>query len=336
MNKTTLLCISLIAFTCAPIAQTSVLHAAPIEAFEEKPVGNIDVTLENAPPHLSFDPKTVVSRLKTKIGDPFSQTTFDGDLKALSDDYDRVEPLIDVVNGEVYITLKLWPRPTIRTIRWEGNKHFKTKKLQKELGLKPSSTFNRQTFSKAFNKVKEFYVKKGYFESELDYRIIPDPKTNEVDIEIHVKEGRSGKIDSIIFKGFTSDEKSAILEMVHTKKYNLLTYWILGSGLYNEEALEQDKLTIVNYLQNEGYADAKVDIKISTAKSEGKIIIEITANRGPIFHFGEVTFDGNTLFTDEQIETQFLARPEGVYSPDKLRETAQAIKELYGRKGKTQ
>ncbi|MFI5334145.1 MAG: outer membrane protein assembly factor BamA [Chlamydiales bacterium] len=333
MNRTSLLCLSLIALTCTPLAMTQALYAAPLEAFEERPVGNIDITLENAPPHLSFDPKTVVSRLKIKIGDPFSQATFDSDLKTLSDEYDRVEPSINVVTGEVYITLKLWPRPTIRTIHWEGNEHFKTKKLQKELGLKPSSTFNRQTFSTAFNKVKEFYIKQGYFESELDYRIIPDPKTNEVDIEIHVKEGRSGKIDEIIFKGFTSEEKSAILEMVHTKKYNLLTYWVFGSGIYNEDALEQDKLTVVNYLQNLGYADAKVDIRISTSASAGKIIIELDATHGPIFHFGKITFDGNTLFTDEQIENQFLARPESVYSPDKLRETAQSIKELYGRKG---
>lgn len=333
MNKTPLLWLSLIAFTCSPMATATIAAATPIEAYEERPVGNIDVSLENPPPHFSFDPKAVISRLKIKVGDPFSQSTFDSDLKALSDEYDRVEPSIRVVNGEVYIHLKLWPRPTIRTIRWEGNQHFKTTKLQKELGLKPSTTFNRQTFSKAFNKVKEFYIKKGYFESELNYTIIPDPKTNEVDIEIQVKEGRSGKIEKILFKGFTKEEESALLEMVHTKKYNLLTYWIFGSGIYNEEALEQDKLTIVNYLQNRGYADAKVDLKISTSSSEGKIIIEIDANRGVIFYFGEITFDGNTLFSDEQIEQQFIARPEGVYSPEKLRDTAQAIKELYGRKG---
>src|SRR5262249_53588676 len=68
-------------------------------------------------------------------------------------------------------------------------------------------------------------------------------------------------------------------------------------------------------------------------KTEGKIVLEIIADRGPVFHFGKITFKGNALFTDEQIDAVFQARPGAVYSPDKLRESAQAIKELYGRKG---
>ncbi len=333
MSKKFSIYLSLIALTCSPISSLMAAYPSSVEAFEDRKIANIDIQVENLPPNASFDPKTVISRLKTKVGDPFSQMTFDGDLKALSNEYDRVEPSIQVNNGEVYLTLKVWPRPMIRMIKWSGNQHIKTKTLQKELGVKPRADFNRQAFNKAFNKVKEYYVKKGYFESQLQYAIIPDSKTNEVDILIDVREGRSGKIDNIVFKGFTASERSEILGMIYTKKYNLFTSWLTGMGTYHEEALEQDKLTIINYLQNNGYADAKVDIRVKEAKSEGKIILEITADRGPIFHFGNITFKGNKLFTDKEIDTVFVARPGGVYSPDKLRKSMQAIKDLYGRKG---
>ncbi len=332
MSKKFLVYLSLVAFTCAPMQPMFAAYSS-VEAFEDRKIANIDIQAENLPPNASFDPKTVISRLKTKVGDPFSQLTFDSDLKALSNEYDRVEPNIEVHNGEVYLTIKVWPRPTIRTIKWHGNAHIKTKTLQKELKIKPSAVFNRQAFNKAFNKVKEYYVKKGYFESQLQYAIIPDPKTNEVDILIEVREGRSGKIDNIVFKGFTKDERSEILGMIYTKKYNLFTSWLTGTGTYNEEALEQDKLTIVNFLQNHGYADAKVDIRVREAKTEGKIILEINADRGPVFHFGKITFKGNTLFTNKEIDAVFLARPHETYSPEKLRQSSQAIKDLYGRKG---
>ncbi|MGC1879052.1 MAG: outer membrane protein assembly factor BamA [Rhabdochlamydiaceae bacterium] len=332
MSKKVLIYLSLIAFTCAPIHSLMAAYSS-VEAFEERKIANIEIQAENLPPNVSFDPKTVISRLKTKVGDPFSQMIFDSDLKTLSDEYDRVEPNIRVQNGEVYVTIKVWPRPTIRTIKWNGNVHIKTSTLQKELGIKPSAVFNRQAFNKAFNKVKEYYVKKGYFESQLQYAITSDTKTNEVDVIIDVHEGRSGRIDNIVFKGFTKGERSEILGMIYTKKYNLFTSWLTGAGIYNEEALEQDKLTIINLLQNRGYADAKVDIYVREAKTEGKIILEIDADRGPIFHFGKITFKGNTLFTDQQIDAVFLARPNAVYSPDKLRESSQAIKDLYGRKG---
>ena len=280
MSKKLLVYLSLIAFTCSPVYSVMPSYSSSsVEAFEDRKIANIDIQAENLPADASFDPKTVISRLKTKVGDPFSQMTFDSDLKAFSDEYDRVEPNIRVNNGEVYVTIKVWPRPTIRTIKWSGNTHIKTRTLQKELGVKPKGVFNRQAFNKAFNKVKEFYVKKGYFESQLQYSIIPDAKTNEVDILIDVREGRSGKIDNILFKGFTKAERSEILGMIYTKKYNLFTSWLTGAGTYNEEALEQDKLTIVNFLQNNGYADAKVDIHVTEAKTEGKIVLEIIAEQ---------------------------------------------------------
>lgn len=332
MNNRFILLSSLVLFTATP-SLPSFAAASSTEAYESTTVGQIEITTENLPPNATFEAKTALNKMKTKVGDPFSQATFDEDLKALSEDYDRVEPNIETHNGQLYINLKVWPRPTVRTIRWEGNTHIKTKTLQKELGVKPSSTFNRQNFNKSFNKLKEFYIKKGYFESQLQYKVLPDSKTNEVDIIIQVKEGRSGRIDDIVFNGFSKNERSELLNMIYTKKYNLFMSWVTGTGTYNEEALEQDQLTIINFLQNKGYADAKVYIRIKEAEKEGKIIIEITAERGAVFHFGKVTFHGNELFTDAEIERMFIARPDEVYSPEKLRQTAQNIKDLYGRKG---
>jgi len=325
--------LSLLFLTLPPAFSPLEAAASTAEAQEHKRIANIDVVMENLSPGASFDTRAVLAKLKTKVGDPFSQITFDGDLKTLASEYDRVEPSVEVYNGEVYIQLKIWPRPTIRSIIWEGNTSFKSKALQKELGIKPKAIYNRQAFNKAFNKVKEYYIKKGYFESQLFYEVKADPKTHEVDIMVHVKEGRSGKIDNIVFKGFTSKEKSQLLAMIYTKKYNLFTSWFTGHGTYNEEALEHDKMTIINLLQEKGYADAKVDIFIREVPAKQKIVIEVVAERGSIFHFGTLSFEGNTLFTDKEIEEAFLARPEGVYSPEKLRKTSEAIKEMYGRKG---
>ncbi len=332
MRRTLISCLSLVALSCAPL-HTVFAEETSSEAFEDKRVGMIDFSVENLPPDATFDARTVLHRMKTKVGDPFSELTFDSDLKALYEEYDRVEPQVRVVNGEVYIHLKLWPRPTIRSIQWDGNTHIKTKTLRKELGIKPHTTFNRQAFNKAFNKLKEYYVKKGYFESDLHYTVSSDSKTNEVDIRISIREGRSGKIDNIRFEGFTKEERSEILGMIYTKKYNLLMSWITGTGIYNEEALEQDKLTIVNFLQNKGYAEAKVTIQVLESESEGKIILDIKADRGPIYHFKNITFKGNTLFPNETIDSVFLVRPGGLFSPERLRLTTQNIKDLYGRKG---
>jgi outer membrane protein insertion porin family len=330
MSKRFLLCLSL---TTSPLLYSGE-EPPPIAAtYDRMPIENISVLVEQLPANASFDSKTVLNKLKTRPGDPFSQSSFDDDLKALSEEYDRIEPLLEIHNGRLYITLKVWLRPIIRSIQWDGNSHISTKTLQKELDVKPNTPFNRQTFNKSFHKVKEYYVKKGYFESILQYKVLLDPKTSEVDILVHVEEGRAGKIGNITFEGFSKEEESQLLEMIYTKKYNFLLSWVTGSGIYREEALEQDQLTVVNFLQNKGYADAKVKILIKEAAKPGKIVIDIQAQRGELYHFGKIAFNGNKIFSDAEVESQFLARPGEIYSPEKLRQTAQNIKDLCGRKG---
>ncbi|HSX11581.1 MAG TPA: outer membrane protein assembly factor BamA [Chlamydiales bacterium] len=302
------------------------------ELYDDKKVSHIEIIVDSEEDGY-FDPAPILSRLRTKEGDEFSGLTFDNDLKTLSDEYDQVNPSLKLQNGEVYIVIHIVPKPVIHQVLWNGNTQYKTSTLQKELDVKPSTIFNRQEFNKAFNKVKDFYFKKGYFESQLTYYLQPVPGSNQVDIVIDVQEGRPGYIGKIVLNGFTKAEQSDIKEQMYLKKYNFLFSWITGSGIYRDEMLEQDRMTIINYLHNKGYADAKVDIQLSDDPQTGRMSIEITAHRGQIYRFGDIVVGGNTLFTREEIQKKCLIKSGENYSPDKVRDTVQCIKDLYGQKG---
>lgn len=277
--------------------------------------------------------ETIKLKIKTREGDLFSQTEFDNDLKVLAQEFDRVDPELNVINNRIQITLKVWPRPTIRTIAWEGNCKILSSTLQRELGITLCTVFDRLSFNKAFHKLKAYYVKKGFFEAELTYDVHFDRMTNEVDIVVSICEGRSGRIKEIVFCEFTPCEEEDIINMVVTKSYNFFTSWITNEGTYNEDAMQHDHFVILNYLQNEGYADAKVDIEICEAKEKDRIIIYITADRGPIYKCGKLSFTGNRLFCDDDIWNQFCIRENDPFSPESLRETANNIMDFYGRKG---
>ncbi len=328
---------SIISFACALAFFTSPcshVHSADyqLEVYDHKEVAQIFIQMENDSSSDNFDPQFILSSLKTKQGDPFSQLTFDQDLKQLSENYERVDPAISVENGKVYIKIKLWEKPYIRSIKWEGNQRIATKKLQKELSIFPQTLFNKKEFNKAFNKVRELYIKKGYFEAQLGYRLIP-VSNNEVDIVITVQEGKSAHIGDIEFVGFTDDEKSTLLYMISTKKYNLFTSWLTGNGIYEDDRVEQDKLTIVNFLQNEGYADAYVSITTKDSSDGDKLVLVIKAVKGDLFHFGDVSITGNHIFTEEEVRKRILVKPGDAYSPEKLRQSVEEIKNLYGEKG---
>lgn len=278
--------------------------------------------------------RTIQARLKTKTGNLFSQSDFDSDLKMLVQDYDRVEPHVEVRDGKIFIQLKIWQNPCIRRIIWEGVVKGDYKTLRKELGVKEGTFFNRIAFNKEFNKIKAYYVKEGFFEAQVSYDTSYDDLTNEVEITIRVWEGRAGKIKQIIFCNFTNEEEAELLEMMVTKKYNFFLSWLTNEGTYNEEAMQHDKFVVLNFLQNKGYADAKVDVETRDAPGcNNRIVIVITANRGAFYSVGEISIEGNCIFSEEDIRSRIDISPGDPFSPEQIHNLCAAIMDYYGKYG---
>lgn len=300
--------------------------------FENQIISHVSILVHTSTGVVT-DTNSILNRLRSQEGRLFTQSDFDEDLKVLAQDYERVEPSVTTENEKVSITIDIWPKPTIRSIQWVGNTHVKTSRLQKELGIKCFTVFERQPFNVAFHKLKAYYMSHGYFEAQLDYQVETDYETNETTIVITIDEGRSGKIQEIVFVNFTDDEKREIQKEMISKKYNLFMSWYTEEGTYNEDAVQQDRLTIINYLQNRGYADANVCIDVEESCKTNRIIVTITADKGELYTFGLISFEGNTIICDETLNGLFEILPGDPYSMEGVRETIEAITDAYGRQG---
>lgn len=304
-------------------AQTVQYDSLTIERIDIIMMGNADAT----------DTTAIRARIKSREGEFFSQSDFDTDLKRLASDFDRLDPTVECQDGKLYITIRIWPKATIRTITWGGNCKVKANKLVNELGIHPGCVFDRGAFNQAFHKLKAYYVGKGFFEAQLSYDVILDPNTNEVDIFVTIEEGRTGRIRKLVFVNFTPQEEEELRELLLTRRYNLLLSWMTEEGTYREEMIQQDELTIHNYLQDRGYADARVLIDVTETCQSNRIIVTITVERGDLYRVGSISIKGNTLFCEEEIRRRFCFREGSPYSPELIRLTIDRITGLYGKQG---
>lgn len=314
----------------------SLLLAAPLSAaplsYERQPVQLISIESPDGRP-LPAAPE-LRARLRTKEGSLFSQVDFDADLKLLSTEFDRIEPELRSSAGELTLLIKVWPKPTIRSIHFSGNQRIAASTLYKQLEVPLASCFDRATFNGAIQKLRHYYFEQGSFEAQISYQLSFDDQTHQVDIDIQIEEGRSGKISKILFDGFTPRERQELLEMMYTKQYNFFTGLFSQEGLYNEEGLQHDQFIICNYLQNLGYADADVAVLVTEQEgSSDRLIVRIVADKGARYRFGQVSFRGNSILSDEQVQDCLIARPGRVYSPEALRETVSRLTDRYGRCG---
>lgn len=302
---------------------------------EQRIVNSIDIVFTDREETTAYLKQQVLSRLKTIEGRYFSQSDFDQDLKALVRDYDHVEPILRREGDRIYLTLRIWPKPEIRCISWVGNQKFSTKILQNQLDIAINSRFERAAFHKAFQKVKAFYIKKGFFESELNYSIAFHEESNEVSITIDVKEGRSGKIENILLSGFTAQDRKAITPNMITRRYRAFVSWITGDGIYDQDAIKMDEFRILEYLHNKGYADAKVDVEVRESRFENRIEVNVDAEKGSQYRIGSIRIEGDQegVLTEEERALCMRVRPNGVYSPEAIRESITRLQNAYGRHG---
>ena len=301
--------------------------------YESLVVKHIQVNVVNAPPGTLIQTNPVVARMKTTPGKVFSQVDFDEDLKSLASDYADVDPVVEIVDGGIIVTLNVSLRPFIRSIQWCGNAAISSGRLTKELGLHAGDVFDRSEFNKAAFEVRKFYVKRGYFETDLDYSVEYDQENNEVDIVFDVTEGRSGKIRSVKFFNFSPEEVTDLQGMLVTQGWNFFYSFFSDIGVYSEEAMLQDQFVIVNYLQNQGYADATVKIEPVPSQMHGRIVITITADKGEKYQFGEINIEGNDIISTDDLYRVIGIWEGGTFSPERLQNAINNIRDLYGNRG---
>ncbi|MBM3183959.1 MAG: outer membrane protein assembly factor BamA [Chlamydiae bacterium] len=303
----------------------------PNEPYEGLPVRKIRVTIENQAPGDVDEEASVLYKMQTKMGDSFDQEVFDRDLKVLSEEYEWVDPTIKVENQQVFVSLVLKKRPVITALVVEGTS-FKTKKILNEADLSTGMTYNREEFYKSIQKIRDFLVKKGYFKAEVNYAVENTPNNNEVTIVISIHEGPKGRINEIVFEGFTKKEEKEIWELIRVREFSALTSWLTGSGTIKEEELDPDVQAIVGYLQNHGYVDAHVSVKLEDMPNN-KLALVFHLERGPKYSLHKITFSGEHLKNEEELKKASKLQPGEVFSIDKIRAAQEKVRELYTQEG---
>lgn len=318
-------------FACMLNLTTAFADNGPSVPYEDMKVKKIVVTFQNQAPGERDDTEAVIQKLGTKTDSLFSQEVFDQDLKRLSEEYDWIDPVLTIEDNELVIKLEIKKHPVITRINVEGSP-VRDNKVLKEAELKTGMNYHREDFHKSIIKIRDYFIKKGYFKVEVDYEVEPYPSDSEVMVTIMVRPGPKGRINAIEYEGFTKAEKSAIQEMIRTKKYNMFTSWLSGSGTIREEDFEPDVQTIVHYMQNEGYVDAHVKMRLEE-KSNDKIALVISVDRGEKYHINKISYSGALLKDKEELDKAADIKTGDVYSIDKIREAQEKLKDLYSKDG---
>ena len=219
----------------------------------------------------------------------------------------------------VFFDIEVVERPRLSSFELIGvSKSQKTDLLEKLNAKSGKSIINDNLYNSTSATVKKFLSEKGYFFTKVDFKTKPDPNAeNSLILEVLVDRGRKVKVHEINFTG-NKDFKDAKLRKFLKKTHQQAFYKVFGSGKFNKEKYEEDKLALIEKMQDKGYRDAVI-LKDSVYQYSDKAVgINIDLFEGKKYYFGNIAWSGNAKYSTAYLEKVLGIEKGNIFSEQKL------------------
>ncbi|MCH7760686.1 outer membrane protein assembly factor BamA [candidate division TA06 bacterium] len=233
------------------------------------------------------------------------------------------------VKGGVKVILMVEEYPALSRLEFQGNKKISTKKFEKEIESNPGEILSPQRIFKWKKKIEEMYKKKGYLQAKVEEEVSEPNEDGRSEVVLRITEGQDVRIKRVVILGNSAFSDSKIeSKMKNTHKR------FLHKGKLNEKTLVDDLDKIVRFYQKNGYIDAKVkDHRIEYDETKKWLVIVIKVEEGPQYRLGEISIEGNQLFSEEKLIEKMKLKEGEVYNREKMDESLMEFYNLYTEEG---
>ena len=274
----------------------------------------------------------ILGRVKSTVGAAFNPTVLAEDIRSIFGlgFFDDVQMRVEDFEGGVKVVFVVSERPFIRDVDFVGNKKQDRETLQEKIELKLGSVYNPVEVQRAVEKLRDFYEDEGYFEVQITPTV---EKFADADVKVvfNVVEGRQMTIDRIVFVGNKGLRDDQLKDAMETKERQ---YFILR-GKVQRQRLEIDIDRIIQAYNDYGFIQARVESHdVAVDREKARVTISIVVVEGPQFRVGDVKITGVTLLPEVEVERQLRLRTGDVFSVGRVRETTNAILNLYSTIGR--
>jgi len=228
------------------------------------------------------------------------------------------------------LVIKVEEFPRLEGWVLEGNDKLKKKDLDRELNFYKGMVLTPFRMYKAKRNVLNKYKEEGYLLARVDFDTT-EIKDQNIVLKVRIDEGKKVQVKKIrIFGNENLTEKELKKQFKGIKEDR----WWRGAD-FNEKKYKQDLENLLAYCRKKGFRDAEI-VKDSLYYSEDKkdMFIDVYINEGHRYYFGDVTIEGNTVFSDEEIRSQLLFKKGDVYNQEDFdKSIRENIQNLYYNQG---
>jgi outer membrane protein insertion porin family len=229
----------------------------------------------------------------------------------------------------MFVTLKATtgPKTKVGNVRIQGGEQtFTPKELADAFDIKAGHDFSATKLDKGVADLRKKFTELRFLNTRINVERMYQPATNTVDINVTIQPGQFALVQT---RGFDISRKK-LTELVP----------IYEEAAVDPDLVEEGRVRITRYMQQEGYFDAVVSAEtIEVDPSLGNAIqVNYTIIPGTKHEIGDVRITGNQYFTTDEIRRRIKTRKKalfshGVFSADLLEEDRRTIEAMYQNAG---
>ena len=223
-------------------------------------------------------------------------------------------------------------KPIISNIVFKGNSELDRDDLMTHVKTKEYSILDVNTIKNDVLAIQKEYEDKGYFLAKVTYRF-KKKRNGNLELIFDIKEYDKVLVKKITFLGNKSFRDEELKAIMMTKEEGLFSF-MSGGGNFKEFDFQTDIERVKYFYRTKGHLQVAAGTPEITVSEDKKwVFITIKITEGPQFTVNNIFFQGEILFTDDELRRDLKLTPESIYSEELLRFDIQHLTEMYQDKG---
>ncbi|MDR3019311.1 MAG: outer membrane protein assembly factor BamA [Treponema sp.] len=232
---------------------------------------------------------------------------------------------------EVILRFTVIERPVISRINFAGNSGLRRNELLDTISSKASDVLNQAKIRSDINAIINKYMEKGYPNATVTAEETQSGEAS-VTLTFRITEGDKISISRIEFQGNNRFSSNTLRNQLSLKAKSL----IINDGAFQEAKLVADREAVAKYYHDRGFIYASVRDVTRTYDATDKgtnLILTFFIDEGGEYRFGGVTFEGNRIFSTEQLSKLITSKTGDIVNMTRLEMDLQRVADLYFENG---
>ncbi|PID26578.1 MAG: outer membrane protein assembly factor BamA [Candidatus Cloacimonadota bacterium] len=236
------------------------------------------------------------------------------------------------VGDKVFLNIIVECLPRLSTIKVSGAEEVDRRDIE-DVVLKyimQGQSIRESDINRVKVSLSNLYKDKNYLLAniEIDKRITPNGRAELV---INIEEGSEIYIENINFHGNYNFDKDDLLDTFQDTHED--AWW--REGKYDKEKFRADKQLLKQFYENNGFRNVEI-VKDSVWYNDAgdELNIDIWLTEGHKYYFGDISFEGNTINSDDKLRSVLNFEKGDEYSKEALNiSLGQGLYPMYQDKG---